>query len=161
MPLDTIIAASRLLSRELAEPLVAGVTSEIIGEAENLKNSLYRSLEHHRREKPALPEAVGTIQALEPDTLPGGNLPGLTAPAQGRILMFQKKGENSRSLRLILRAEGFLVTSLDDPYEVLSSLDKEEADVLLVDPVSSGEAALSLCSLIRTTKNILQLKESS
>lgn len=77
-----------------------------------------------------------------------------TEPSPIRILLADDQPDVLKALRLLLKAEGFEIRSVDSPEAVLSSVRKEAFDLLLMDlnytrDTTSGEEGLDLLSKIQ------------
>ncbi len=75
-------------------------------------------------------------------------------PAQVRILIADDQPDVIEALRLLLKAEGYLIDSANSPASALAALDKSDFDVVIIDlnytrDTTSGEEGLDLLSRIQ------------
>lgn len=149
--LDSIIASARLLGRENADPKVLVTAQVIIDEAQRLKSRVSDEIDRK------------SLSEENSDTLPPKSIEkilatdSLTGRPFGRILIYDSNQQNAMHTSLVLRAEGFSTAVIPDRYQALYAAAKGEADVLIIDPSSTGEYAFSLCALIRETCNMMDL----
>ncbi len=148
-PLDSILALVSIAEKNYTEPAITSVWDGIASEADELKRIIDSGFMHLEEELGVGTEApVNVISRLMPDTQPW---------VEASVCIFDFNEEHSARTALILRASGYDVRIVSEQYQILSLINAGKVDVLIIDPVSTGESAFALCRLIRAEYNIFEV----
>lgn len=74
-----------------------------------------------------------------------------------RLLLSHGRLEVREAAQAVLAAAGYQIRVLADPSEVVDVLERESADVVLLDPVSNGVAGIDLCRVLRMHPDLREL----
>ena len=81
----------------------------------------------------------------------------LIARMDARIWVYGRDGDATRYILRILSPYGYTLLVESNRYEVLQAAQQDEIDILVVDPADPELQAFTLCGLIRSEQNMLQL----
>ncbi|MDC7226026.1 MAG: ATP-binding protein [Spirochaetales bacterium] len=151
-PIDSIIALSAIIRREEKPAEVSAVLSEISSEAEDLKQMIKSDIEVLVNELDEESVETGLHEkfsnAIEPETKPW---------IDTSICIYDINPENSARTALLLRSTGYDVRVISEHYQILSLVNAGRIDVLIIDPVATGENAFNLCRMIREEHNMFEV----
>ncbi len=148
--LDTITACARILSRKYHDPAIDANCQVILDEADIVKATLGTRMGQPERD-------LSTGTGVEP-SLPAATLPVRTdrgAPVE-KIALFDADPRNAMRNSLILQSAGFQSMTSMDKLAILGEVQAGAVSVLIIDPMSTGEEAFILASLIRAERSFLQ-----
>ncbi len=150
LPLEIIQASANMLKSPLAFSRISAISKVIEEQAHELKRIIGTERQDFQPEIPRSSSAITSIQEefekLDEDDLQSAS--GIT------ICIYGKNTTDDSYLRMILQAEGFDTLVVSEQDKIMELIENGRIDALIVDPVSSGEHAFTLCSKIRAEKNI-------
>lgn len=150
LPLEIIQASANMLKSPLSFSRISAIAKVIEEQSHELKQIIGSERETFQPDIPRSSSAITSIQE-ELEKLDDDEI---KTASDVTICIFGKNSTDDSYLRVILQTEGFDTTVVDDPDKVMELVTAGSIDVLLMDPVSSGEQAFKLCSRIREERNI-------
>ena len=150
LPLEIIQASANMLKSPLSFSRISAISKVIDEQTHELKQIIGSERENFQPDIPRSSSAITSIQEelekLDENDIKSAN--------DVTICIFGKNTTDDSYLRVILQTEGFDTMVISDPDKVMELVTNDDVDVLLVDPVSSGEQVFKLCSKIREERNI-------
>lgn len=147
---ESVIASSRILLQDYNDPRVTAAGQVIQEEALILKRQIDSAVGCLDWDD----DIINCQEYLE-------NLPQLSDDASAahpaRIWVLDSNSENAAHTKLLLKAEGLQAVIADDQYQILQAASQGGTDVVIIDPTSVGEVAFTLCRMLRSDFNMLQL----
>lgn len=150
--LDTIGACAGILSRKYHDPTIDANCQIILDEADIMKTTLGAGLGGNERsiiDRTNSHNSQNTTRTNSPAKVERGT------PIE-RIVLFDADPHNAMRNSLILQAAGFQSTASMDKLAIVNDVLRGEVSVLIIDPLSTGEDAFILTSLIRAERSFLQ-----
>lgn len=150
LPLEIIQASANMLKSPLAFSRISAISKVIEEQAQELKHIIGTERQDFQPEIPRSSSAITSIQE-EFEKL---NEDDMRSASEVTICIYGKNTIDDSYLRVILQAEGFDTIVASETDKIMGLIETGRIDALIVDPVSSGEHAFTLCSKIRAEKNI-------
>ncbi|MCR4715462.1 MAG: response regulator [Treponemataceae bacterium] len=150
LPLEIIQSSANMLKSPLSFSRISAISRIIEEQTHELKKIIGSERENFQPDIPRSSSAITPIQ----EELEKFNDQDIKSINDVTICIFGKNTTDDSYLRVILQTEGFNTLVVSDPEKIMELVTDGSIEVLLVDPVSSGEQVFKLCSRIREEHNI-------
>lgn len=147
-PLEGINAAVMILKKTNNDPRVHAASNIIANEVKEVKQIFETEIEHSKSFTDEFSEKVTDFQIFQSQEV-------RNVIHSGQIAIFDTDIKNANRTKLILQAEGYFAEVYTSKYTVLSEIEKNNVDILIIDPTVNGDDAFSLCLHVRETRNVL------
>ena len=151
-PLDSIQALAGLAEESEDNEEIINVCGMIYSEAEELKHILMSGLKSVEK------DIQDTRKPPENDSADiSVDFSEIKPWRDSSICIYDFDPVHSARTALILRSFGYEVRIIPEQYQILSLMHSGKIDILIVDPVSTGDSSFTLCTLIRNEYNIFDM----
>ena len=145
-PLDALITTTGMLLQESTEPRLTASLSMIEEDAQALKRMIGESFSATER-KLHSSQTSPQVETVQP----------LVSRMDAQIWIYGIDGETTRHILRILSPYGYTLQVESNRYTVIQAAQRDEIDVLVVDPTDPELDVFTVCAFIRSEHNMLQL----